>query len=149
MPIALLSAAERTNHSVDIYRYGHPDTHTHTHTHIHTYKTKEKSVRTMYKTYGCAQKRTKPALFSYFRNAHRLYAWFSLLLSIRFITPGLELTGDGYRSHGLQQHSSHSTSAAQGTGTEQEEGFLPLILCNCDSLSHGFEVASVQTLRHR
>lgn len=57
----------------------------------------------------------------------RLYARFSLLPSICFIRPGLELTGDGYRSHGLQL-SSHSM-------LEQEEGFLPRILCNWHLLS--------------
>lgn len=65
VPSALLSTPSIQR--VYIQRYSHPQTHTHTHT--RTYKTKEKPVHTMYKTYECAQKRTKPALFSHFRNA--------------------------------------------------------------------------------
>lgn len=143
VPSALLSTPSIQR--VYIQRYSHPQTHTHT---LVPTKLKKNQYIQCIKRMNVLKNAQNPLYFHTSEMLDRLHAWFSLLLSIRFIRPGLELRGDGYRSHGLQ-HSSHSVPAAQGTGTEQEEGFLPRILCNCVSLSHGFGAASVRMLRNQ
>lgn len=143
MPSALLSTPSIQR--VYVQRYSHPQTHTHT---LVPTKLKKNQYIQCIKRMNVLKNAQNPLYFHTSEMLDRLHAWFSLLLSIRFIRPGLELRGDGYRSHGLQ-HSSHSVPAAQGTGTEQEEGFLPRILCNCGSLSHGFGAASVRMLRNQ